>query len=513
MSRGYMYNLNGNKWKRECIMDSNKEMRIIFVYQVASFWPSWDSLYQQCVSDPMILVKVFRIDGSEGDEAQMNNSDLFLKKKGISYEEFDYQKVMEFKPHYMIYQTPYDKGHRPISTWTARFKREGIKIIYIPYGIEISDTAESQYKHFSLSVVLNAFSVFVLSDEIKKEYISHCINHHAVKPLGLPRFDSLAENREIPEEYRDRINGRKVILWKTHFPKIFVENGIKKQATPSLDEYLSFLHYIDERQDLFFVFMPHPKFADLTIDEELLPKAKHLIDELCDRDNVFIDNSEDYRNSLVNADAIIVDRSAIMVEAGTKNVPVLYMHNAEFTEPMTKPIQDLLDSYYQGTTAGEMEAFCEMVRKGQDDKAEVRKRAFSKCVPYVDGKCAFRIKNRLFEDLGNQYNNNMIRGIPENSSVVFFGAGELSGYILRYTSDVNKLVKIVGFVDNNRKRWGKQFYGYMIHSPQDLKYLEYDFLVIATDRYFEQVYHQIQELGIQNEKVMNYDLYMVLMNY
>ena len=146
------------------------KIRIIFVFQAASFWPSWESVYQSCMEDEGFHVKVMWINDSSGDAAQMHSAESFLTERNIPYERFGYDSVMEFLPFYMVYQTPYDKGHRAPAAWSARFRRQGIRIVYFPYGIEISDTKESRYKHFSLPVVLNAFRIYVLSPAMEEEY-------------------------------------------------------------------------------------------------------------------------------------------------------------------------------------------------------------------------------------------------------------------------------------------------------------------------------------------------------
>lgn len=492
---------------------SDGKLKILFVYQVASFWPSWDSLYRSCIEDKNIEVKLFRIDGSQGDRAQMEHSEDFLIKNGIPYEEFTYERVMSFNPDYMIYQTPYDKGHRPIETWTARYRKEGIRICYIPYGIEISDTEESRYKHFSLSVVLNSFAVFVLSEEIKKEYEKFCINAKAVKALGLPRFDALTKHYELSKDCKAKANGRKIILWKSHFPKIFVENEVRKQATPDLDEYIKFLDYIKGTPNLFFIFMPHPKFTDQTIDSGLLPKAQYLLNTLRGLQNVYVDESDDYRNSLVNADAVIVDRSAVMVEAAVKNVPILYMSNMNYIEPMTTPIQNLLDSYYHGTTANEMIDFCECFKQGKDPQNLIRKKAFSKCVPYLDGKCAERIKEYMLEASKVATENVMVLEINPNSKVIIFGAGAIGSFCVNRMLEGAKQADIIAFADNNQDRWNEYYMGYPIISPDKILETPFDYLVVASDRYYREFYLQIIELGVPTEKIINFDQFIVLMRY
>lgn len=496
----------------ENITRDNK-IKIAFIYQVASFWTSWDSLYSKCLCDNKIEVMVFRIDGEHGDKAQMKDSEQFLKNHDIEYKDFSYKAIMEFKPDYMIYQTPYDKGHRPIETWTARYKKEGIKIVYIPYGIEISDTKESRYKHFSLSVVLNAFSVFVMSESIKREYEKYCINKDAVKDLGLPRFDALMRRYDIPAFYKNNIKGRKVVLWKSHFPKVFIEEGVKKQATPDLDEYISFIDYIKKTPNLYFVFMPHPKFADDTIDDTLKHKAEKILYMLRGLENVSIDLLPDYRSSLTNADAIIVDRSAVMVEAGAKNVPVLYMYNEHYKEPMPEPIHNLVESYYQGTLCSDMISFCEMVKNDEDVKKEIRKRRFKECVEHVDGKCALRIVESLISGAKEEYKNEMVRKLKKGDRLLFFGTGDISNFCLEETKNCEKKAEIIGFLDNNSSKWGTKYGEYLIFSPSALNELVYDYVVIATDKYYLDVYSQLINMGVSKKKIINYDQYIILERY
>ena len=493
---------------------SEEKVRLIFVYQVGSFWPSWDSLYTACMTDDRFEVKLLWIDDSVGDKAQMEYAEDFLVEKQVPYEPFSYERVMQYHPTYMIYQTPYDKGHRVDSTWTARYRREGIRIVYIPYGIEISDTAESRYKHFSLPVVLNAYSVFVLSESMKKEYEKYCINAKAVKALGLPRFDALRRENPLSDVLKERIAGRKVILWKAHFPKIFVENGIKKQATPDLDEYIKFVDYIKKRQDIFCIFMPHPKFADATIDLDLLPRAQQILEEMNALSNVYIDRSDDYRNSLTNADAIIVDRSAVMIEVGALGVPVLYMYNKTYNEPMTEPIQKLLDNYYQGTTEQEMEGFCDMIRAGEDEKREFRQNAFRECVPYYDGKCAERILERLWLDAQYDEPIGMVCELPPNARIAVAGTGHISNYCMKILEQqAEKSIEVVCFADNNKQKQGLMFHDRPIIAMEELPETGCEYIVIASDKYYRDLYLQLLKIGYTSDRILNYDHFIILTKY
>lgn len=294
-------------------------------------------------------------------------------------------------------QTPYDEWHRKENHWANRFRERGYRLVYIPYGVEISDTEDSHKLHFNTSVINNCWRIYTFSDVMKNDYLKYSANGEAVRALGLPRFDYYfnCEKRSLPDKPEERRRGRRVVLWKVHFPKIIRENGRNITVTPSLDEYVQFAHKIREFKDLFFVLMPHPKFLEPNKNMEVQMKLSQIIEAVAASENAWIDTAEDYRNSLVNANFIIVDRSAVMVEVGALGVPVLYISNPEYYEPVTLAIKPLVDSYYQGTSCGDMCNFLQMCVFKNDIMSVARKRAFEECIPFFDGKCGERVKEDM----------------------------------------------------------------------------------------------------------------------
>ncbi len=491
-----------------------EKIRIAFMFQVASFWPSWDSLYSSCIKDDRFETKLYWINEEAGEPSQMKTAELFLKTSEIEFETYDFQKMLLFRPHYAVFQTPYDKGHRNPSAWTARFVHSGIRVVYIPYGIEISNTKESQFKHFSMSVVNNACLIYVMSKEMKKEYDSYCLNRNAVRALGLPRFDGFKNQNSFPlsEKLIQKIRNRKIILWKVHFPKIFMENGKKKQATPKIEEYLHFAEYVKSRKDIFVIFMPHPKFCDSTIDETLRPLALKLVDELNKMDNVYIDCKDDYRPSLINSDGIIVDRSAVMVEAGVLDVPVLYMSNQNYYEPMTLPIEAIIKTYEQGSTANDMIAFIDKVYRGIDEKKEERREAIKKYIPYFDGENGKRIKENLLFEINLRRYIDTPQKISKEDKVILFGTGEIYQFVKR-TLDKYENYRPIAFLDNDSSKYGKRIDGIPVLEPDSINNMEYDYIVITTDVYYREVRLQLKELGVKDKNILPYDWFIVLLKY
>ena len=46
-------------------------IRVLFLFQAASFWPSWESFYLACKDDPRIRVEFTLLDELYGDTTQM----------------------------------------------------------------------------------------------------------------------------------------------------------------------------------------------------------------------------------------------------------------------------------------------------------------------------------------------------------------------------------------------------------------------------------------------------------
>lgn len=389
-------------------------IRVMFLFQAASFWPSWETFYQACIKDPRIRVEFTFLNELYGDTTQMLTAQKFLEEKGIPYKVYSDSLFSKFSPHVLIMQTPYDYGHRKFHVRSAAFKKRGTRIVYIPYGIELSNTEHAQDAHFHNAVVRNSWRIFTFSERMREDYRQLCPNFHAVKCLGHPKFDGLyhKENFKPLEEVFQRAGERKVLVWHVHFPKITPQpDGSGVMVTPKLEIYLDFAKHIISQKNVFVVFLPHPKFLDG--EGELGILAEQIMDVLKDKENVYIDWSDDYRNSLLNCDFFITDRSALMVEAATTGIPVLYMSNEEYSEPLTPAVEPMIDSYYQGISFQDMIEFLDQCMRGDDPKKELRSKAFRENVPYFDGGSGERIKEHIVWALANESMDSSLEKIDE----------------------------------------------------------------------------------------------------
>lgn len=382
---------------KRCLLAEKDTLRVVFLFQIPSFWSSLIDFYDYCLTDSRISPLVVCYDVQIDDSVKTDNARQYLEDHNISYIHYLEFDLEEYQPHIVILQTPYD-GNREPKYQSNFLKSRGCRVVYMSYGVEFSDTEQAITDHFKTDFYQNLWRLYTFSPIMKIDYNKYCINSSAVRALGTPRFDTLfhSSKTELTPEIIEKAGTRSICLWKVHFPKTIKQDNTKIMVTPDLEEYIEFANKIDSFEEVFFIFMPHPRFKEFQKNDILLTsQTDRLFQILKTKDNVFIDTADDYHPSLANSDFIIVDRSAIMIEAGSTGVPVLFMSNIGYFEPMNKATKDLVNSYYQGTSCADMEQFIKQCLKNEDPKHEERVQAWNKCIPFYDGKSSERIANDM----------------------------------------------------------------------------------------------------------------------
>lgn len=493
-------------------------VRIVFLFQAASVWVSWESVYEECMADSNVEVKMLLLAQSGVEKAQMVTAREFLVRKKIPYEVFEAFDLDSYKPHAAFVQFPYDLSYHTPEVLSLRLKEKGIRIAYIPYGIEISDETNARRDHFENFVVENSRWIFTCCEAVKGEYQKYCRNREAVRVCGSPKFDGLAHMEDYPlvQEFEKKANGRKIILWKIHFPKKIFAEGTVRQITPDLEEYNRFAKELGKYKDLFFIVMPHPKMlygmvgSDIKGDMSLKKKADELLQIIQNADNAVIDTSDDYRNSLYHADAIIMDRSAIMIEAAMTGKPVLLMRNSDYQEKWTNGVRQVTDTFAQGSRAEDVERFLESVRMENCLGQEKTEKALEQYFPYQSGLCGWRIKELVKREFAQEADEGKI---VKKLKIVLYGAGDVCRYYLEEgfikAGWSGEVCKIVAVIDGKSERQGEDFCGYKLMPPGILWNRTFDAIVVMTEQnYYEIKKKLVYDLFIDERKIWRPDEFL-----
>ncbi|SEH27958.1 hypothetical protein [Selenomonas sp. KH1T6] len=479
--------------------------RILFLFEVASFWPSWESVYEAFQKDKRADVRLVLMSRRAIERSQLVSAKSFLEEKGYAYEldqDFDFRG---YRPHVVFMQSPYDLTFHTPDMLALSFRKQGSRVVYIPYGIEIADTVTARRDHFQNFVVENCWRIYTSSKSMAEEYKKHCMNYRAVRALGSPKFDywSGGTKELLPIAAKAHAQGRQVVLWKMHFSKDIIDKGERVMITPDLDEYLDFARSLDSYENLEFIFLPHPKILhgieayDVKGDDELIKKTVALVALLRSQENVLIYEGDDYRPALASADAIMLDRSGTMVEAAMTGVPVLFTENENYREVWTPPVKALTGGFAKGTGAKDMEKFLASVQAGETEAYLGYKEALEQEFPKADGNCGFRIKEDVLAGLQEAP-----RQIPR---IALYATGRICRYYLEQ-KDWQKGIEIAAVIDSNPKNWGKEFCGYIVAPPEQLKEMDYDALVIMSDFFYHEIKKSlVYEMRLEERKIWRLD--------
>lgn len=372
------------------------KIRIAIIFQIPSFWPSIESVYTNLLYDDRFEMKFYLIDHEYKEPSQMAGAKKFLNDNNIKYEILNIELLNKFNPHVAVIQTPYDEWHREKEFSSESLKKMGIRLVYIPYGIEFSGTEESLKLQFCSQFINNMWRIYTLSEVTQKYYCLYS-NHTLddVKALGHPKFDGL-----IMKKYTTNYNfkllakKRKIVLIKIHFPKFF--NG--KQVTPDLNIYSDFLDKAYTYKNIFFIIMLHP----LMYDKNKNSNSQNLIKKLKNSNNIYIFNDEDYREPMLSADAFICDRSSLAIEIAPLNKPILFLENKDITERYLEEFNCLFNSYRKGYELSDIEKFLNDILEFNNDNIYKVNKEFKKCVTLYDSNSGKRIVNDIFEGVINE---------------------------------------------------------------------------------------------------------------
>ena len=374
-----------------------EKIRIMFFFQIASFWPSWESVYEAIKNNSEIEYKFVLLDFVNREPSQMKGARDFLINNNIEFEDYSDELLDNFNPHIVMMETPYDNWHRTRELSSGELIKRGIRLVYIPYGLEISTEKYSNNLQYELAFISNMWKIYVINESMKKNYLRYgTFYRDSVTPLGHPKFDGLFLRHSLTHyNLREKYKGKKIVLLKAHFRKEFAnKDGSRFSVTPDENIYIDFFKKAKDYKDYIFVFLPHPKFYDY-MSEGLKLQYKKVLNQ----DNIIVFNEEDYREALYMADYIICDRSAVMIEIVAMNKPTLYMHNPNNEEKITDTFVEVVDSYYKGTTANDIVDFLKMCESGVDSKKKDREKAFKNLLRNYDGKIGKRIVDDMVETI------------------------------------------------------------------------------------------------------------------
>lgn len=89
------------------------------------------------------------------------------------------------------------------------------------------------------------------------------------------------------------------------------------------------------------------------------------------------------------------------------------------------------------------------------------------------------------------------------TNIVIFGAGRTYWNKKEFFSRNKGIINIVAFLDNNDEVQGQKIDGIHVYSPSDIKKLNFDAVLILSEKYWQEMENQLLALGVMQDKIWN----------
>ncbi|WP_328824553.1 methyltransferase domain-containing protein [Pseudomonas arcuscaelestis] len=379
--------------------NDNSAVRVLFVAQHPALLANWRSLLHTMQKDSRFIAKVVLcpfLHPYSSTSITLDDMKQSLMKEGIPFSTIDVLSPSSFRPHIVFLQNPYDET-RPDTFRSTSLTNNGIRVAYIPYGLEMGGGAWNLKAQFDLPVHRQAWRVFARSQRHKIMFGKYCRSGNShVAVTGHPKFDSISIPKEKapPQELTEKIKGRKVILWTPHFSV----TPIPSWSTYKLYSDAIFKAFA-KRRDLFLLLRPHPLFYKSMVgnglwDERGEVEFKTMIDN---SDNIGLDELPDYHVAFSVSDALMTDVGSFLLEYLAVNKPLLYLHHPDGLGMNDDGI--LTESLYKANNDKDILNFINQVSVGDDPLRNEREHLKPEFLFGLDGNIANNICDEIHQSL------------------------------------------------------------------------------------------------------------------
>jgi len=87
--------------------------------------------------------------------------------------------------------------------------------------------------------------------------------------------------------------------------------------------------------------------------------------------------------------------------------------------------------------------------------------------------------------------------------IIFYGAGEVSEILLQTIKDDNTLnINVLGVIDDNKSKHNTYILDHLISSPELIKEIKHDAIMIASYTHHKVIYEKLVKLGYNKNRIM-----------
>ena len=306
----------------------------LFLPYKYSMWDSLESIYLAAKEDPdwetvVMPIPYVEMDKENDKKEWKYEGSAFVNIPIVSFKEYD----IADKQYDVIYiHNPYDNYNLVTSVATEYYSVELKKhcklLVYVPYfftGREFPDV------HLNLPSYANMDYIILPSDEAY-EHMKKYVPQEKLLVLGSPKIDkmlSMSEQKQIPLSWKERIRGRKTVLYNVSL------NAILNDGFRAILKMRYIFDYFKKQSDLVLWWRPHPLMkATLKSMRPQLLGAYEEMERMYLLEKIGIyDTTPDSNMAVAATDAFLGDYSSMCSLYGIEGKPIFLTDNYSLEEP------------------------------------------------------------------------------------------------------------------------------------------------------------------------------------
>ena len=388
------------------IKETEKKVKIVFFTQESYIWTSFESIYRACANDDRFIAQLVYIPFNHPNAGGNNANDFYTIYKdemNLPIVRHDEYSISAESPDVAFFIKPYDLI--PMQYYIDDVDKVVRRCVFIRYGFEIA--AWNVRYHFELPLHTKAWRFIVYGEMLKQLAAKHMSNDGKnVVAWGHPRADiyrNFEMNRDcIPQEWKNKIAGRKTVLWNTqHTIQANTGGGTFFQWKDELFDFF------ENNFEICLIWRPHPLMFGAIINDGYMTSEEldSFVNEQSERNNIIIDRSTSYKEAFFASDAIITDGTAFLIEYQYTGNPLLLTYKSLFDENTGEEIdgiyfrEEFFESLYIAQEKNDVANFLNMILCNEDHKKKAREELTRNLLTInPEGNGEF-IKNRLFSEI------------------------------------------------------------------------------------------------------------------
>lgn len=308
--------------------------KVVFMPYKASMWDCMESVWEAAEADSeceayVVPIPFYEKNAQGSIEKECYEGDIFPKYVPITpYKEFSLEAE---EPDIIYIHNPYDGANYVTSVaseyYSSNLKRYTDMLVYIPYYFNGSGPLPEAHRDLP---AYHYVDKIIMQDEEKAESLAESIPREKIAVLGSPKVDRLLKlekkrqeiiENEIPEEWRTKIAGKKVILFNISI------SGILQNSKYAMDKIRYVLSQFQGRDDVVLWWRPHPLIEGTlkSMRPEMYGEYMKIKKKFLKEGKGILDESGDAGVAAVVADAYLGENSSSLVHYfGVLGKPVMY---------------------------------------------------------------------------------------------------------------------------------------------------------------------------------------------